>query len=243
MPRDEEDKAPARLTVTMQTLRLRARPVWKGSPVQVAVDGSAPSDCPEGGVSACAAASTTGHLLIGWYEHPALTSPSAFAEFQALRLGYRLAVRIGARAGAPVTLIADHEHVADAIRQVARGHALPWPVIGAIDDEAISEIRFLAAQGVVSGIAVQHKTSVRQLSHTGVTALARRAHAAAWLARRLAAAGISPAAEAEWLAQVTALELKQKTSLHKACMKRLAAIREAPADNEEPEAAEGEEGT
>ena len=200
---------PLPLVVTLHTLQLEL-PVTSDIPM-IATDGSAPEVLAPGTVPicGCAAVAADGRMLIGWYDPvDAITRRTQHAEWQAARLGLRLA----ARYTDGVTMITDCREVASELRRVVTGKRPDLGAVGGPDRDAAGEIRSLAAGGRIA-VAWRWVSGDESPGRTAGTALGRAAHAGAWLARRLVGDGLDPREHAEWITGVMALAPGNRESL------------------------------
>lgn len=191
--------APSPVTVILYVLKLRLPA--RGESAVIAVDGSAPTDPRKYGAapaSGCAAVATDGRVLIGWFETPDSDHKAFHAEWQAVRLGLRLAARYPA-----ATMIVDNRQIARQIQRAATGQRVDMTTVGGIDKDAASEIRGLATAGNIA-IACRGNTKAEQ-GKTGNTPLTQAAHAAAWVAHRLASEGFDPREHIPWIIEMITL--------------------------------------
>lgn len=191
--------------------------------LRIATDGASNINFPSG---AAAAVASTGHILLGWFEDPALPfGDSGYAELQGVRLAYRLAVALP---GVPA-IVCDVESLVR--RVLAVGNSEPRPgrderilagsgmtQIGCTDHAPVAEVAAAARSGRAvlqaqpHGAAQKHRSAVGPLE--GV------AHRLAWTAARMLRDGIDPAGEWDYLMDVACRRTLNEANIVKAYQAR-----------------------
>lgn len=184
--------------VDLNVIKLNV-PAQEDGPV-IVTDGSARNSCTEASlrVSAGAAVATDGRMLIGWYETPRDTRSSLYAEWQAARLGLRLA----ARYPDGITLITDQLTVAEQIRRIVAGRPVHGVITSGVDRKTMDEIRSLTLNSKITAVCRADTRDKPQ--RTAISPLGRIAHAGAWLVQRLATDGLDPREHVWWLTKLFA---------------------------------------
>jgi hypothetical protein len=175
----------------------------------VVTDGSEGSG-PGGRIGACAAVAADGRVLIAWFTVPSGVGKAAstYAEWQGARLGLRLT-----EGWTAAQLLTDNRSVATQLRRVLSGLKVDARFAGGNDQEAMDEIGRLA-HAVPLTVRWVHGENDEHI--TACTPMARAAHAAAWLTRRMVADGISPAEHTDWLSGKIAEGTRFQSSLYRA---------------------------
>jgi len=214
---------PREVAACLHVVRLRL--AGRGSSPVIAVDGSAGIIPAADGLcyAGAAAVCSDGRALAAWFTVPLMDRPAIFAEWQALRLGLRLA----GGCSVPVLVITDNQVVATEARKAATGVYNSFAV-GAHDRQALGDIRSATAQGITVTIAWRPKLPADRVHKTAATTLGRAAHSLAWCARRLAADGISLAGERDWLTGIASDAPRRGEALRQKYLHRFEAA--APVD-------------
>jgi hypothetical protein len=195
--------------VTLETRRWQLQMADAGR--VITCDGSA-----EGSFGGAATVAGDGRLIAGWFEADRLVS-SAYAEWQAARLGLRLAGAAG-----PWTLVTDSLEVARQLGRMRRGKAVHVTAWGRDDPAADGEVRSLLRPE----IAVQLRDIGKggQKAVTALTRLHRVVHAVAWSVRRLVADGRDPAGDFDFVVHMADLAPRRQSNLDLYYQRRFAVV-------------------
>lgn len=180
-------------------------PEQEGAPV-IATDGSSQNSDAALQVIAGAAVASDGRMEIGWYETRFDIRASLYAEWQAARLGLRLA----ARYPDGVTLVSDQATVSEQIRRAITGRPLHGVITSGVDHATTAEILTLTRGRKIDAVC---RSGTDRSHRTAMARLGRTAHVGAWLTQRLAADGFDPHEHASWIAEVVARPTGDKKTL------------------------------
>lgn len=202
------------VSVTLHVVALAAEPVDADEP-WIATDGSI---CFGRGAGACAAVTSAGDVLAGWYDgRLPIADGSPYWELQGIRLGMRLADALPK--GEIIPVVCDSLSVVYQVRNAVGGGSFNPATFECRDPALFSEVARLGREKPVNVVHRPH-SGTGGANRAAAGQLEGVAHRVAWSLARLLRDGLDPAAQLDLLSRQASLATLNRNRLRKRYLAR-----------------------